>query len=413
MTSDQDCVTGPAAVSNTIVMSVNPVLTASVSISASPSTPVCSGQQVSFTAVPVNGGLSPTYVWTVDGSVQAGQNGPVFSSSAFTDGQEVQCEMTSTQACVTGSPATSNAIAVEVNGSGGTMTFTNCGATGRTGPSQAQANAAYGQNAVTVNDGVQIWQVPQCVSSITIEAWGAQGGSALVTGGYGARMKGTFAVTPGDLLRIAVGQKGASSGSESGQTKAGGGGGASYVTKVVPVGGHMMFDGVLVTPLIIAAGGAGSPYSGGSSNSTEIQGRTDNNGQHSNGVGGGTNGNGGAAGGGSDGGRAHGGGGLLTNGACYACGTTSGNGTGGDSFLNGAKGGYGYPSGSSAGIYGGFGGGGGGTFSGGGGGGYSGGAGGYATPYYTGGGGGSYNIGTDQSNSTGVKVGHGEVVISW
>ena len=45
-----------------------------------------------------------------------------------------------------------------------TYTFTNCGQTGRTGPSQSQCNSAYsGTNLdgqVNVNGGIQEWVVP-------------------------------------------------------------------------------------------------------------------------------------------------------------------------------------------------------------------------------------------------------------
>ena len=61
-----------------------------------------------------------------------------------------------------------------------TAIFTNAGATGRFGPTQAQVNAAYTgtdlDGRVTINtQGIQEWTVP--FSGIySIEAWGAQGG---------------------------------------------------------------------------------------------------------------------------------------------------------------------------------------------------------------------------------------------
>jgi len=77
-----------------------------------------------------------------------------------------------------------------------THTFTNCGQTGRTGPSQSQANSTYSgtslEGLVTVTDGIQEWTVPYD-GTYTIEVWGAEGGHGNGNGaypGYGARMRG-------------------------------------------------------------------------------------------------------------------------------------------------------------------------------------------------------------------------------
>ena len=74
--------------------------------------------------------------------------------------------------------------------------FTNAGATGREGPSQAQINTAYAgtglANSVTINtQGIQEWTVPTN-GDYLIQAWGAEGGSANNTnGGKGAFVSGT------------------------------------------------------------------------------------------------------------------------------------------------------------------------------------------------------------------------------
>ena len=81
---------------------------------------------------------------------------------------------------------------------GSVYTFTTCGQSGRFGPSQNQANAAYsGSNiSVTVNNGIQEWTVP-ATGNYVIEAYGARGGNGaqLAVGdhGEGAYVKGTFA----------------------------------------------------------------------------------------------------------------------------------------------------------------------------------------------------------------------------
>ena len=113
MTSTTPCLTGLPAVSNTITMTVNPVLTASVSIATATST-ICGGSNVTFTATPVNGGSSPSYQWKINGG-NVGTNSPTFSSSTLADNNIVTCVMTSNASpCLAGSPATSNAITMDV-----------------------------------------------------------------------------------------------------------------------------------------------------------------------------------------------------------------------------------------------------------------------------------------------------------
>ncbi len=107
------CLTGSPATSNTITTTVNPLLPASVSIVASPASEVCTGTSITFTATPTNGGTAPVYQWKVNGL-------PVATGSTYTfipiNGQTVTCTMTSKAApCLTGSPATSNAITMKVN----------------------------------------------------------------------------------------------------------------------------------------------------------------------------------------------------------------------------------------------------------------------------------------------------------
>ena len=75
-------------------------------------------------------------------------------------------------------------------------TFTNCGATGRTGPTLANCKSSY--DTVWEGDtdffnvqtqGIQEWTVP-ANGTYRIEAYGSQGGGS--SGGLGARMRGDF-----------------------------------------------------------------------------------------------------------------------------------------------------------------------------------------------------------------------------
>ncbi len=106
--------TSPGAPSQTVAVSgtVNPVSTSSLIISASANN-ICAGTPVTFTAIPTNGGSSPVYQWTVNGS-NAGTNSATFSSSTLANGDVVSCVMTSSNACVIPPNATGNRITMNV-----------------------------------------------------------------------------------------------------------------------------------------------------------------------------------------------------------------------------------------------------------------------------------------------------------
>ncbi len=241
---------------------------------------------------------------------------------------------------------------------------------------------------------LQTFTVPGCVSIMTIDVRGAQGGN---DGGKGALMIGVFTVTPGQVFRILVGQAGGVGSPISGA----GGGGGSFVTDL------------LNNPYVVAGGGGGTGQFGSNSNYTAIGGttlQTGEAGQYTGGAGGS---------GGSGGGAAFipqsnaaGGGGLTGSGS-------SGVGAnGGSAYTLGGAGG------SSTGGYGG--GGGSNVFNttcglspngGSGGGGYSGGGGGGSSGVGNcngaGGGGGSFNSGSNQFNVPAVHAGNGRVTFSY
>ncbi|MAH25935.1 MAG: hypothetical protein CMI19_03125 [Opitutae bacterium] len=278
-----------------------------------------------------------------------------------------------------------------------TYTFTNAGAEGREGPTQAQIDANYsGTNLdgkVTINTrGIQEWVVP-ADGNYSLEAYGAQGESADSNyyGGKGAIIRGQFSLQKNTILKIAVGQEANSSNG----FHSGGGGGGSFI----------YYDTGSELQLLTIAGGGGGTRHDVDQNGTG--GRVEQYG-----------GNGSAAQKTSDGTAKNnhlrqggikslnswgsGGGGVETDGES----DMSYNEAGGKSLLNGLVGGHG----NNTGADGGFGGGGSGQggHGGGGGGGYSGGDGGRVA-----GGGGSYNSGTDQNNTSGVNEGHGKVIITF
>ncbi|MCC6601008.1 MAG: hypothetical protein IT223_10090 [Crocinitomicaceae bacterium] len=313
-----------------------------------------------------------SYVWSVPSgaSIVSGQ-GTLSATVDFGSTGGSVC-VTADNTCGSSSPACTS-ISLQ-GGGGGTQTFSYTG-------------------------GIQNWTVPACVTQITIEAWGAEGGTNQTVdrfGGKGARMKGTFSVTSGQQLRILVGQKGLNG--TINQYAAGSGGGGTAVSVVGDS-----------TPMIVAGGGGGAGgrqgtyHNGGDGLSSTNGGGAYPNGSSS----GGSNGSGGFGGVGHEHCGASGGG-------WYSGGTSSVSQSNPGAALNGsAAGGI---SGGSYGPNGGYGGGGAANVAGGGGGGYSGGAGGDQLSgwiEYGGGGGGSFNTGSAQDNASGVKSGDGQVIITW
>tara|TARA_B110001452_G_C15177547_1_gene409083 strand:+ start:249 stop:1175 length:927 start_codon:yes stop_codon:yes gene_type:complete len=228
--------------------------------------------------------------------------------------------------------------------SSGPYTFTNCGATGKNGPSQSNCNSEYSGSSldgvVTVSSGIQTWTVPSS-GTYTIEVWGADGGngddnySYESLGGNGKKLKANFSLAQDAVLKILVGQSGGIASVSSNSTNAGGGGGGTFVTYSNN------------TPIIVASGGNGGSW--GYWNVDGPDGLLSNLGN--------TNG-------GSKYGRGGSGAGLTGNGTTYRSSDH------GISFINGGTGGT--KSRSTSGD-GGFGGGGGAYYEGGGGGGYNGG----------------------------------------
>ena len=112
MTSNAWCISGNPATSDPIVMTVNPKLPVSISITASANN-VDPGTPVTFTATPVNGGIAPMYVWKVNGNAE----GPDSTSFVYVpeDGDAITCVLFSSESCITTNPATSNEITMSVN----------------------------------------------------------------------------------------------------------------------------------------------------------------------------------------------------------------------------------------------------------------------------------------------------------
>jgi hypothetical protein len=234
-----------------------------------------------------------------------------------------------------------------------------------------------GSQTFTFTGAQQTFTVPNGVTSISVDAYGAQGGSlapSTNTNNYGGRVQADLPVTPGTTIYVYVGEQptgvtGGFNGGGTGETGGVGGGGATDLR----IGGTTYSDRVIVA----GAGGGGGIWNG-----TEVQG----------GLGGGLVGGNGfrtsyATSPGGDGGTQT----SSANGTCA-------------SFNNPiCAGGFGFggsPTGCGCQVYGG-------------GAGWYGGAG--SGNCRGGGGGSSYTdpTATNVIHTQGVRPGHGEITISW
>lgn len=149
------------------------------------STPVCQNQNgVSYSIPAITGATG--YVWTYTGTgftIASGNNTNSITANFSSTATGGNLTVYATNAC--GNGTASSAYPITVTAGSGSVIFSYTGS-------------------------FQTWTVPPCITSITIEALGAQGGSSSAggTGGLGGRAVATVTVTPGDILYIYVGGAG-------------------------------------------------------------------------------------------------------------------------------------------------------------------------------------------------------------
>lgn len=116
LNSSDPCASPVSATSQTVSVSFVTSIAPSVSITSSiPANTICTGQSITFTATPENGGSNPQYQWTVNGVDQPGQTFPTFSTTTLANNAQVRVRMTSSFTCANPSSVTSSPISVTVN----------------------------------------------------------------------------------------------------------------------------------------------------------------------------------------------------------------------------------------------------------------------------------------------------------
>ncbi|MEI8280563.1 MAG: T9SS type A sorting domain-containing protein, partial [Bacteroidota bacterium] len=113
LTSNAMCASPTTLSSNTVNMTVNPVVTPSIAITVSPYDTLCADSLATFTASITNGGTAPIYQWEVN-SLNVGTNANTYSYVPL-NGDQVFCVLSSNAACASSSIAMSNTINLTVD----------------------------------------------------------------------------------------------------------------------------------------------------------------------------------------------------------------------------------------------------------------------------------------------------------
>jgi len=113
LTSNESCATGNPANSSTVQVAVTSTLPVSVTATAAPGA-LCEGDNLTFTATPVNEGSSPGYQWYLNSTLVPGETNPTYTFVPD-NGDQVYVTLTNNEACATGSPASSAVVPVTVN----------------------------------------------------------------------------------------------------------------------------------------------------------------------------------------------------------------------------------------------------------------------------------------------------------
>ncbi len=113
LTSSLGCAIPSKDTSNSIKMTVNPLITPSVSITAFATT-FCASTVDTFTAIPVNAGTAPSFQWKKNAGINIGTNSDKLIVSNLSDNDSVYVVITSNAVCPSPTTATSNKIGVTV-----------------------------------------------------------------------------------------------------------------------------------------------------------------------------------------------------------------------------------------------------------------------------------------------------------
>ena len=112
-TPASSCLVGQIATSNLFLITVNPAVTPSISISSA-TTQICVGDNVTFNAIINGGGSTPQFQWFVNGNAVAGATANSFSTTTLSSSDAITVQLTSDLACAIPNTANSNSLSIIV-----------------------------------------------------------------------------------------------------------------------------------------------------------------------------------------------------------------------------------------------------------------------------------------------------------
>ncbi|MBN8663308.1 MAG: gliding motility-associated C-terminal domain-containing protein [Chitinophagales bacterium] len=151
------------ATTNAVSVVTTASSTVSVSMAASPIGTLCAGTSVTFTATPTNGGSSPTYAWTKNGTTISGETAATYTTTTLVNGDIIGVSLTSDKSCVIGNPASAAPVTMSVT---------------------ASPAAPTGTGASRVGEGALVLSATPVAGS-TVDWYAVATGGSVLTGGQG------------------------------------------------------------------------------------------------------------------------------------------------------------------------------------------------------------------------------------
>jgi hypothetical protein len=97
-----------SAISNPLIIAINPKQIPTVNISASPGTVIAAGQLVTFTGTVTNGGATPQLQWLLNSNPVAGANALIYNTNTLAPADVVSLQVTRNDTCATPNVVVSN-----------------------------------------------------------------------------------------------------------------------------------------------------------------------------------------------------------------------------------------------------------------------------------------------------------------